>query len=62
MFPAFDRALASWLRTRKEDTEKIPMVEPQTISSILGASERWSIIPAKYILVEVGCNVVEVGA
>ena len=30
----------------------IPAVEPQTIDSILGASEKWFIIPATYILVE----------
>ena len=62
MSPAVDLALASWLRTGKIEEAKIPAVEPQTISSILGASERWFIIPAKYILVVVGCNVVDAGA
>lgn len=58
MFPAFDLALASWRRAWKVEEAKIAMVEPQTISSILGASERWFIIPAKYIVVGVECDVV----
>ena len=62
MSPAFDRALASWLRARVVEEAKIATFEPQTISSILGASDRWSIIPAKYMLVEVECNVVVIGA
>ena len=32
------------------------MVEPQTMSSILGASKKWFIIPAVYILVEGQCD------
>ena len=41
---------------------KVAMVEPQTISSIFGASEKWSITPAKYIVMEVKCGVVNISA
>ena len=51
--PAFELALLSWLRAPKAEETKIAIVEPQTINSILGASEKWSIIPATYILVGV---------
>jgi hypothetical protein len=60
MFPAVDVALLNWLRVLKADQAAIPTVEPQTISSILGASEKWSIIPARYILVEGRCNTADV--
>ena len=52
MFPAFDLVFLTWLRVRRTDEVRTPTVEPQTISSILGALEKWSIIPATYILVE----------
>ena len=47
----FDLTLLSWLRALKAEETRIAIVEPQTISSILGASEKWSMIPATYILV-----------
>ena len=50
--PAFDLALWYWLRNLEADEAKIPSVEHQTKSSILGALEKWSIIPATYILAE----------
>ena len=52
MAPAFLLALLTWRLTRKMAVAMIPAVEPHTINSILGASEKWSIIPATYILVE----------
>jgi len=51
MSPAFDLALLSWPRALKAEETRIAIVEPQTINSILGASEKWSMIPATYILV-----------
>ena len=50
--PASDLAILYWLRNPKVDKATIPMVEPHMMSSILGALEKWSIIPATYILVE----------
>ena len=51
MSPALDFALLSWSRRLDEEKTNFPTVKPQTISSILGALEKWSIIPAMYILV-----------
>ena len=50
--PASDLAILTWLWNLKADEAIIPMVEPQMISSILGALEKWSIIPATYMLVD----------
>lgn len=52
MSPAVDLALLYWLRNLKADEAYNAMVEPQTTSSILGVLEKWSIIPAAYMLVE----------
>jgi len=62
MSPAFDLAFLNWLRARKAGGTAIPKVELQTISSIFGASEKWSIIPATNILVEGLCSTVDVSA
>ena len=51
MAPAFLLPILYWRLSRKKAVARTPAVEPQTINSILGASEKWSIIPATYILV-----------
>ena len=60
--PAFDLALLSWWRTPMAAEAWIATVEPQTISSILEALEKWSIIPATYISREGRCDAVDVDA
>ena len=51
MSPAVDLALASRPRIRNIEGTKLKKVEHHAISSIFEAPEKWSIIPAKYILV-----------
>jgi len=51
VFPAFDFASLNWRQLRKPVQMVIARVEPQMINSIMGASEKWTIIPAKYTLV-----------
>ena len=48
--PAVNLAFLDWLRSLEADMVRIPTVEPQMISSILGASEKWSVIPATYMI------------
>ena len=56
MSPAVDLALASRPRIRNIEGTKLKKVEHHAISSIFEAPEKWSIIPAKYILVRDGAR------
>ena len=62
MFPAFDFASLNWRRVLKALQMVIARVEPQAINSIMGASEKWSIIPARCTLVGGWSNMVDVDA
>ena len=61
-FPAVDLALLTWLRSPRTAGMLVATIELQTMSSTLGASERWSIIPATGISGKSQCNVVDVCA